>query len=177
PLNQLQLQDRIFNSVLPLLKSKQKTIAIIGGGDAAFDYALNLAGKNKVHILNRSGKPRMLPILLSRCYQHHNIIIHENSRLTSAMTKKGTAEIILETLDPLGGQKNEIVCHLILTAIGRVPALHFLDTALRAAITELQLQKKIYLAGDVGNGRFRQASIAAADGLRAAMEIHAGEIK
>ena len=93
------------------------------------------------------------------------------------MTKEGTAEIILETLDPLGSQKNEIVCHLILTAIGRVPALHFLDTALRAAITELQLQKKIYLAGDVGNGRFRQASIAAADGLRAAMEIHAGEIK
>lgn len=177
PLDQLQPQERIFNSVLPLLKSKQKIITIIGGGDAAFDYALNLAGKNKVHILYRSNKPLCLPILFSRCRQHPNIIIHENSRLTNAMTNEGATEIILKTLDPLSGQKNEIVCHLILTAIGRVPALHFLDTVLRADSAELQLQKKIFLAGDVGNGRFRQAAIAAADGLRAAMEIHAGEIK
>lgn len=177
PLDQLQPQKRIFNSVLPLLKTKQKTIAIIGGGDAAFDYALRLAGKNKVHILNRSGKPRTLPILLSRCRQHHNIYIHENSRLTNVMSKDGATEIILNILNPISGQKNEIVCHLILTAIGRVPALHFLDPDLRPAIAELQLQKKIFLAGDVGNGRFRQATIASADGLRAAMEILAGEIK
>lgn len=177
PLDRLQPQDRIFNSVLPLLKTKQKTIAIIGGGDAAFDYALNLAKKNKVHILHRSDKPRTLPVLLSRCRQHHNIIIHENSRLTSVSIREGAKGIILKTLDPLSSKKNEIVCHLILTAIGRVPALHFLDPDLRAAIAELELQKKIFLAGDVGNGRFRQAIIAAADGLRAAMEIHAGEMK
>jgi thioredoxin reductase len=177
PLDLFQPQDRIFNSVLPLLKSRQKTIAVIGGGDAAFDYALNLAGKNKVHILNRSGKLSTLPILLSRCRQHPNIIIHENSRLIHAITKERTTEIMLKTLDPLSGGKNEIVCHLILTAIGRVPALHFLDPDLRSALAELQLQKKIFLAGDVGNGRFRQAIIAAADGLRAAMEIHMGETK
>jgi thioredoxin reductase len=177
PLDRLQPQERIFNSVLPLLKTKQKTIAIIGGGDAAFDYALNLARKNKVHILNRSGKPRTLPILLNRCRQHHNIIIHENSRLTNAMSTEGATEIMLKTLNQLSGQKNEIVCHLILIAIGRVPALHFLAPDLRATIAKLELQKKIFLAGDVGNGRFRQAIIAAADGLRAAMEIHAGEIK
>jgi thioredoxin reductase len=177
PLNQLRFQERIFNSVLPLLKTKQKTIAIIGGGDAAFDYALHLAGKNKVHILNRSGKTRTLPVLLNRCRLHPDIIIHENSRLTDVMSKEGATEIILNISDPLSGQKNKLVCHLILTAIGRMPALHFLDHDLRAAIEELQLQKKIYLAGDVGNGRFRQAAIASADGLRAAMEIHAGEIK
>jgi thioredoxin reductase (NADPH) len=177
PLNQLQFQERIFSSVLPLLRAKQKTIVIIGGGDAAFDYALNLARKNKVHILSRSGKPHALPILLGRCRQHHDIYIHENYRLTNVMSRDGTTEIILNILDPLSGQKNEIVCHLILTAIGRAPALHFLDPELRSAIAELQLQKKIFLAGDVGNGRFRQATIASADGLRAAMEIHAGEIK
>ena len=177
PLSQLQLQERIFDSVLPLLGTKQKTIAIIGGGDAAFDYALNLAGKNKVHILNRSGKLRTLPVLLNRCRLHPNIIIHENSRLTNVMSKDGATEIILNILNPISGRKNEIVCHLILTAIGRVPALHFLAPELRSAIAELQLQKKIFLAGDVGNGRFRQATIASADGLRAAMEIHAEEIK
>lgn len=177
PLDLFQPQDRIFNSVLPLLKSNQKTIAVIGGGDAAFDYALNLARKNKVHIVCRSNKPLCLPILFSRCRRHPDIIIHENSRLTHATIRERTTEIMLKTLDPLSGRKNELVCHLILTAIGRVPALHFLDQGLRAIVRELQIQKKIFLAGDAGNGRFRQAIIASADGLRAAMEIHAGEIK
>ncbi len=40
--------------------------------------------------------------------------------------------------------------------------------------TGLVKQKKLFLAGDAANGRFRQAAIAAADGLRAAMEIQAG---
>jgi len=174
PLDTLQPQGRLFNSVLPLQKSRSKTIAIIGGGDAAFDYALNLARKNKVYILFRSEKPVCLPILFNRCSQHPNIRIHVNSRLTHASVNAGAKAIILKTLNPLSGEKNELACHLILTAIGRVPALHFLDPVLHGAITEFQLQKKIFLTGDVGNGRFRQAAIAAADGLRAAMEIHAG---
>jgi thioredoxin reductase (NADPH) len=177
PLDSLQLQNRLFNSVLPLLESRQKTIAIVGGGDAAFDYALNLARKNKIHILSRSGKPRALPLLLNRCRLHPDIIIHENSQLTDVETKTGAEEIILKTLDPRCGQEHEIVCHLILTAIGRTPALHFLSPDLRAAVAGLASQKRIFFAGDVSNGRFRQAIIAAADGLRSAMEICAGEIK
>ena len=93
------------------------------------------------------------------------------------MNNEGATKIILKTFDPRNGRKNETVCHLILTAIGRAPALHFLDQDLRAAVAEFQLQKKIFLVGDVGNDRFRQATIAAADGLRAAMEIHAGKVK
>jgi len=177
PLDQLQPHTQLFNSILPLVNSRQKIITVIGGGDAACDYALNLARKNKVHILNRSGKLRALPLLLDRCRQHPDIIIHENSMLTHATVNAGTNEIILKTLDPLRKEKNEIACHRILTAIGREPALQFLHPELRAAIAELQSQKKVFLAGDAGNGRFRQASLAAADGLRAAMEIQAREIK
>jgi thioredoxin reductase (NADPH) len=172
PLDQLQLKNRLFASVLPLLDTRQKTIAVIGGGDAAFDYALNLARKNKVHILFRSNQPRALPLLVDRCRMHPDISIHENAQLTEATTKAGAEEIMLKTLDPQNGQNHEIICQLILTAIGRAPALRFLDPDLRAALAELQLQKKIFLVGDVGNGRFRQATIAAADGLRAALEIN-----
>jgi thioredoxin reductase (NADPH) len=177
PLDLFQSKDRVFNSVLPLLKSKQKIIAVIGGGDAAFDYTLNLARKNKVHILFRSKEPVCLPILFNRCRQHPNIIIHENSQLTDAATGVKNKEIILKTLNPCSGQKDEIVCHLILTAIGRTPALHFLDPDLLATAAKLASQKKIFLVGDVSNGLFRQAAIAAADGLRAAMEIHEGKRK
>ncbi len=71
--------------------------------------------------------------------------------------------------------KQAIHCQLVLTAIGRMPALHFLDPDLHATLADFLGQKKIYIVGDAGNGRFRQATIAAADGLRAAMKIIGGQ--
>ena len=42
-------------------------MAIIGAGDAAFDYAINLVSKNnEVTILNRGGKRKCLPLLWKR---------------------------------------------------------------------------------------------------------------
>jgi thioredoxin reductase len=175
PLDGARLRGRLFASVLPLLRTRRETIAIIGGGDAAFDYALSLAVHNDVHILVRSAKPRALPLLVDRCRQQRRIVVHENCRLTGVATRAGAENISLETQDAFGGSNGEIACQRILVAIGRCPALDFLDADLRAGLAGLERQKKIFLAGDIGNGRFRQATIAAADGLRAAMEIQAGE--
>jgi len=170
PLDPERLRGRLFASVLPLLRARGETIAVIGGGDAACDYALSLAARNQVHILVRSARPRALPILLERCRGHRRIVIHEDCRLTGARSG-GKGMIILTAVRAADGSSREIACQRILTAIGRAPALQFLDPALRASLPGLDKGKKIYLAGDVGNGRFRQAAIAAGDGLRAAMEI------
>ena len=175
PLDEARLRGRLFTSVLPLLKARQETIAVIGGGDAAFDYALSLADRNAVHILVRSTRPRALPLLVERCRRHPGIIIHENCRLTHAVLGKGDAGALLLTKEADDGRVGEISCQRVLSAIGRVPALDFLDSGLRQALAGLLAQKTLFLVGDAGNGRFRQAAIAAADGLRAAMEIQAGE--
>jgi thioredoxin reductase len=175
PLDGIEMRGRLFASVLPLLKTRRETIAIIGAGDAAFDYALSLAVHNDVHILVRSAKPRALPLLVDRCQQQRRIVIHENCRLAGVVAPEGTDELLLETQDTRFGGNGEITCRRILMAIGRSPALDFLDADLRTSLVGLERQKKLFLAGDVANGRFRQAAIAAADGLRAAMEIQAGE--
>jgi len=171
PLDQPWLRKRIFDSILPLLKCSRQTIVIIGGGDAAFDYALNLARKNRVHIVIRSNKARALPLLIERCRSHPQIVIHENSPLTSARKGAEADGVILEA------RGKKISCQRILTAIGRAPAMHFLASDLRASLDDFVKQKKIWIAGDASNGRFRQAAIAAADGLRAAMEIVGGQSK
>lgn len=58
--------NKIFYEVCPIYEAKNKRIAIIGAGDIAFDYALTLPKKNNVLIINRSEKPRCLPLLLER---------------------------------------------------------------------------------------------------------------
>jgi thioredoxin reductase (NADPH) len=169
PLAPERLRGRLFASVLPLRRVSGETIVVIGGGDAAFDYALNLAAKNQVHVLVRSTPARALPLLLERCRHHRRIVIHEQCRLTDVLNrKKGT--IVLKVALAAGGNR-EIVCQRILTAIGRAPALDFLDPDLRASLSGRVREKRIFLAGDVSSGRFRQAAIAAGDGLRAAMMI------
>jgi thioredoxin reductase len=174
PLDTAEARGRLFDGVLPLLGIKGETIVVIGGGDAACDYALSLAAKNRVRILVRSPRPRALPLLIERCRRHPGITIHTNFVLTAA-SPSGTGEIVLQTVHALNGRKKEVRCQRILSAIGRAPALDFLAPDLRAAMVGLARKKKLFLVGDAGNGRFRQAAIAAADGLRAAMEIHAGE--
>ncbi|UCF28026.1 MAG: NAD(P)/FAD-dependent oxidoreductase, partial [Chloroflexota bacterium] len=44
----MDLQDRVFYEVYPLLDQKEQLIAIVGAGDAAFDYALNLGTENDI---------------------------------------------------------------------------------------------------------------------------------
>ena len=55
-----------------------KRVVIVGSGDAAFDYALNLGRKNKVIILNRGDKPKCLPLLWERAQKVANITYQDD---------------------------------------------------------------------------------------------------
>ncbi|HPQ41556.1 MAG TPA: NAD(P)/FAD-dependent oxidoreductase [bacterium] len=141
--------NRVYRSVIPLRAFRGTHIGIIGGGDAAFDYALTLAsGDNTVTILCRNHSPRCLPLLRDRVQNH--------------------PRITLRTGCPVSAVPSEF--DAVLLAIGREPCDHFLDidTALQA---NLQQQNRLHFAGDIRNGQTRQCAIAAGDGLRAAMRI------
>ena len=76
-----EASDKIFHEVVSLIQHINKTIAIIGAGDAAFDYALNLGWQNKVILLNRSEQIKALPLLVSRVKDHQNIVYQTSSPL------------------------------------------------------------------------------------------------
>jgi thioredoxin reductase (NADPH) len=153
----------VFSDVYHLLDESNKRIAIIGAGDAAFDYALNLTkNRNSVTILNRGGDVKCLGLLWERAIAEPAIEYRAESPVSSVVLDEtaGRLRVQIEA-----GESFE--ADYLLFATGRVPQLDFLADGFVEEKVE-----NLYLVGDVNNGLFRQAAIAAGDGLRAAMEIY-----
>jgi len=154
---------RVFSDVYPLLTEKYKKVVIVGAGDAAFDYALNLTkNRNSVTILNRGRTVKCLGLLWDRAQSESRIEYRPETGIRRVELDESEDRLILQTE---AGQSFE--ADFLLFATGRVPQTGFLPDEVLTNNLE-----GIYFVGDVKNGRYRQAAIAAGDGLRAAMEIY-----
>ena len=162
------LRDRIFYEVYPLHGITGKRIIIVGAGDAAFDYALNLGNQNDVIILNRDDRPSCLPLLQKRASLASRIKHYAKTRI-SKIASDSHGKIVLECIAPTGSTVIH-ADHLIL-AIGREPQIDFTSSLPSEQIARLEADSLLYFIGDVKNGIFRQTAIAAGDGLLAAMKI------
>ncbi|HOQ39249.1 MAG TPA: NAD(P)/FAD-dependent oxidoreductase [Fervidobacterium sp.] len=162
------VMNKVFYEIYPLIDIKNKKIAIVGSGDAAFDYSLTLEKQNQIIILNRSEKIKCRPILFERVSHSINIIYKPNSEITEII--KNGDSIILECRN--NGRESEIYVDYVVFAIGREPQLSFLSSEMKPHISELELDGNLYFIGDVKNSIFRQATISIGDGVLAAMKIH-----
>ncbi len=142
-------------------------VAVIGGGDCAFDYALNLAGRGcGVSILHKGEKPGALSILCERVAGNPHIdyvsgvILKdvEESGKGLALKLSGSVERILEV-------------EFLLLAVGREPEDRFLSPGIARDLESGLEVRGLYLVGDVKRGLMRQVGIAVGDGLMAAMDI------
>jgi thioredoxin reductase (NADPH) len=161
-----ELKDRFFYEVYPLLGEAGKQIVIIGAGDAAFDYALNLARNNKVIILNRGTEVSCLPLLWERTKLEDNIEYHQQTSITR-VSPGPPGRINLES------NKSKIfIADYLIAAIGRDPNLDFISGQFSEKTIQLEDSGKLYFVGDVANGLYRQTAIAVGDGILAAMKIY-----
>lgn len=162
------LENKIFSEVFPLLNEQGKTIMIVGAGDAALDYALNLARKNQVIILNRRSGIKGLTLLWNRVQENDSIKYFPEMEIEKIVSSdKGSISVFARS----GVKTKNFNPDFLLTAIGREPELGFTDAEFLKQAEGLQNQKVFYLIGDLHNGDFRQTSLAVSDGIRAAMEI------
>jgi thioredoxin reductase len=164
-----ELDDRVFYEVAPLLGIVGKRIAIVGAGDAAFDYALNLGKKNKVDILNRSHMVKCLPLLWQRASSYETITYHQSTFITG-LESSPTGGMSLACETPSGSIN--IRADYLIGAIGRDPQLDFIPQSLSDKLIELEEDGNLYIIGDVKNGKFRQTAIAVGEGIMAAMKIY-----
>lgn len=160
--------DRVLYEIYPLTQVENEKIAVVGSGDIAFDYALNISQKNEVMILNRGEKVKCLPLLWARAAASEKISYKENTQVRKI-------EYYDERLTlTCHNAKSEWQIHVsyLVVAIGREPHLEFLSENIIKNLEELQKAKVLYMVGDVKNDMYRQTAIAIGYGVKSAMEIH-----
>lgn len=162
-------RDMVANEIAALRNLKDRRIAIIGAGDAAFDYALQLANCNDVVIFNRSERIRALSTLIARVDVHPHINYQTNMTLKSvARTSDDRLNLTWSRLDDddVVEPFDRLIC-----ALGRVPNADCVSPHLRDGDQRVRETEGLFVIGDLANDRYRQTSIAVGDGIRAAMKI------
>lgn len=159
--------DRIFTEVFPLREKKGKDIAIIGAGDAAFDYAMTLSLYNKVYIFNRGEEIKCIPALLEIAQNHENISYSDHAELLSIEVKNNRIYPQFKDMNVAPDYSADY----IIFATGRDPELRLFSPELINMQEALEQDGLLYVIGDVKNGMVRQSSVAIGDGVKAAMAI------
>lgn len=161
--------ERVLYDVYPIADVSGKNIVVVGAGDAAFDYALNLGRRNDVTILGRSAVPRCIPVLEERAAAATRIEYRPNADVLRLDVDDGPG-VSVAYAGPDGPASLE--ADYVLVAIGREPEVGFLPESLMAGAGRLEAEGRLHFVGDVRNGELRQAAIAAGDGVRAALRIY-----
>jgi thioredoxin reductase len=162
---------KIFYEVLPIGGCENKHIVIVGAGDAAFDYALNLVEtpSNRITIIYRGSEIKALPLLHARSLEKDNITLLEQSEIVSI--GQGAADTLqLEVQQPAG--RSRVDCDYVLAAVGREAEKGYFTPWLQDIEEELVMRELLLPVGDVKNGLLRQASIAVGNGVEAAMRVY-----
>ncbi len=151
---------------IPPLRKNNKYV-IIGGGDAAFDYAINISAEVKsVDIIFKGKHPKCIQLLSERVQAMENIRPHPNIMPSAFEENEG---IVTKCKSESG--EMDFPSDFALVACGREPNIDFLP--------ELEIVKinedggcetpGLFFAGDVRRGKKRQVGIAVGDGIICAM--------
>jgi thioredoxin reductase (NADPH) len=163
------IKGRTFYDICSMRGIENKRVAIIGSGDAAFDYALSLSQKNEVTIFNKSGQEKCIPVLVERCRKHGNISGLPDANVREINRNGDRLQLAYAGGD--GRDEKQISFDYVVIAVGREPRLDFLGSKLEREFGKLTEAGTLYLVGDVKNEAYRQTAICAGDGIRAAMKI------
>ena len=150
-------RELIFYEIYPLLNRKEQRIAIVGAGDAAFDYALNLGKRNDALVLNRGEEISCLPLLWERAKDIPSITYLPNISISRLESNPGHG-MLLECSTP-GGPKS-IQVDILIGAIGRDAQLDFISGQFSKKAIQLVNRGDLYYVGDVEKGLYRQTAIA-----------------
>ncbi len=157
---------------------RQKTIAVVGGGDSAMEEATFLTRfADKVYVIHRKDSLRASKIMQSRAFANEKIEFVWNSEVVGIKGQDAVDGVRLR--DTVTGDERDFPVQGLFVAIGNDPRTHLvhgkLDLAPEGTIAVAGRTSKtnvpgVFAAGDVIDPSYRQAVTAAASGTVAALD-------
>ena len=157
---------------------KNKTVAIIGGGDAAMEEATFMTKFcPKVYIINRSEQFRASDIMFDRAKANEKIEILTNKVIDEVLGENNVTGLRLK--DTQTDETSEIEVDGMFLAIGHIPATDLFKDQLELDKMGFIVHKEhtmtsvegVFAAGDVVDHRYRQAITAAGMGCQASIDV------
>lgn len=156
---------------------KDKTVAVVGGGNSAAEDALYLSKiAKKVYLIHRRDSLRAERVYQKRLSLCENVEFVYDTTVKSLEAEKRLQGIVTENLKT--GEKKRIEAEGLFVSIGRAPATDFLKGSILlsesgyivADETTKTSIEGVFAAGDVRTKTLRQVVTAVADGAVAANE-------
>ena len=157
---------------------KDKTVAVIGGGDVAVEDAIYLArGSKKVYLIHRRDEFRAAKILVDEAKSCSNIEMVLNTVVDEIVGTDAVNSVLMT--NKISGEKTSIELDGVFIAVGTEP-----NSALYKGLCDLDEKgyviagedcktstEGLYAAGDVRTKKLRQVITACADGANAVSAI------
>ena len=157
---------------------RQKTIAVVGGGDSAMEEANFLTRfADKVYLIHRKDSFRASKIMQERALANEKIEVLWNSTVSGITGADAVTGITLT--DTVSGATRELALDGLFIAIGNDPRTHLVhgqvDLTAEGTIAVQGRSSKtnltgVFAAGDVIDPTYRQAITAAASGTISALD-------
>ncbi len=159
---------------------RDKSVAVVGGGNAGFEAAIDLAKYAKrIFIFERSNKITADELLQQQVKKETKIQVHLNKELKKIEGKDKVQDIVYQDLKT--SKTFQVPIDGVFVQIGSVPATGFLKglvdfnerDEIKVDFQTCQTSTEgIFAAGDVNDGRWKQIIIAAGEGCRAALATY-----
>ena len=158
---------------------KEKTVAVVGGGDSAMEEALFLTKfATKVIVIHRRDEFRASQIMQDRVLNHDQIEVMWNKTVEEIKGDGAVSSVVLK--DTQDESTEEVNLDGVFVAIGHDPNVKFLDGLVEldekgyiktgfSTSTSTSVDG-IFAAGDVADSVYRQAITAAGSGCQAAID-------
>lgn len=158
---------------------KEKTVAVVGGGDSAMEEALFLTKfATKVIVIHRREEFRASQIMQDRVLNHDQIEVMWNKTVEEIKGDEAVSSVVLK--DTQDESTEEVNLDGVFVAIGHDPNVKFLDGLVEldekgyiktgfSTATSTSVDG-IFAAGDVADSVYRQAITAAGSGCQAAID-------
>ncbi len=158
---------------------KDKTVAVVGGGNSAVADALYLSRlAKKVYLIHRRDTLRATKIYHEPLMKAENVEFLRNSAVDGFTAENRVSGVTVK--DVISESKTDIECDAVFVSIGRKPATEFLEGTLEldsngyivADESTKTSVKGVFAVGDVRTKALRQVVTAVADG---AVAVHYAE--